>query len=330
MVTINHGSLVISLDFELLWGMIDQENGAYQKNILGVYEALPKMMKLFQQYQVNVTVATVGFLFFKNKQELLMYLPTQKPSYIHSKNSPYENQYIQNIKDDETRLYFAPDLIEFLKTFDNVEIGTHTFCHYYCWEKGQTKEQFEEDIKMAVAVAKKRGIEIRSIVFPRNNVNVDYLSICHKCGIYTYRGNPQKNFKKSSSTLVQIKNRIIRLLDSYFNFSGDNTISYDGLYADGMINVPASRFFRPSSSKLWMIDFLKMRRIKHEMEYAALKNKLYHLWWHPHNFGINIAKNLNALEVILKHYQYLYEKYQMKSYTMDQFSGLIRKLNQQV
>jgi len=326
MVTINHGSFVISLDFELLWGMIDKENNTYQKNILGVYEVLPKMIKLFQQYKVNVTVATVGFILFKNKQELLTHLPAQTPSYINTKNSPYENQYIQNIKSDESRLYFAPDLIEFLKTCDNVEIGTHTFCHYYCWEEGQTKEQFEEDIKMAVAIAKEKGIEIRSIVFPRNNVNEAYLPICRKYGIYAYRGNPQKNFQEIA--LNSIKTRIIRLLDSYFNISGDTTISYDELNAGEMINVPASRLFRPFNPKLRIIDFLKIRRIKQEMKYAAVKGKLYHLWWHPHNFGINIEKNLNALEVILKYYQQLNSKYQMESYKMSQFAELLRESNQ--
>jgi len=328
MVKINNGGFVISLDFELFWGVKDTANEAYKQNILGVHNVLPKILELFDAYNVNATVATVGFIFFQNKEELLLNLPSLKPTYINTKCSPYEDNFIENIKDENNDMFFALSLIDLLKKQNNIEIGTHTFCHYYCWEKGQTIEQFEADIQAAVETAKQNGIYIKSIVFPKNNINKEYLSVLLKYGITSYRGNPNSFFENTTNTFSRIKNRILRLLDTYIDVGGSNLIAYSDIFCNkSLINIPASRFLRPYNAKLSIFDGLKLNRIKKEMTKAAKENKIYHLWWHPHNFGINMEKNLSMLENILKHYKYLNEKYKFNSYTMNQLSELVLKSN---
>lgn len=54
-------------------------------------------------------------------------------------------------------------------------MGTHTFCHYYCWAKGQTPEQFDADLSQACKIAAKQGLILKSIVFPRNEVDEESL-----------------------------------------------------------------------------------------------------------------------------------------------------------
>ena len=63
-----NGKLVISLDFELLWGMRDKKTiETYGENILGVQQSIPKMIEIFNEYEINATFSTVGFLFAKKK-----------------------------------------------------------------------------------------------------------------------------------------------------------------------------------------------------------------------------------------------------------------------
>ena len=61
------GALVISLDFELHWGVRDKRpvDGPYRENLLGAREAIPQMLDLFEEFGVAATWATVGFLFRK-------------------------------------------------------------------------------------------------------------------------------------------------------------------------------------------------------------------------------------------------------------------------
>lgn len=52
------------------------------------------------------------------------------------------------------------------------------------------------------------------------------------------------------------------------------------------------------------------------MTHAARNNLTYHLWWHPHNFGINQDENFEFLEKILMHYKKLNSQYGFTSITM--------------
>ena len=58
------GIFTISLDFELLWGVRDNPNlESYKKNILEVQYIIPELLKIFDQFDIHCTWATVGFLF---------------------------------------------------------------------------------------------------------------------------------------------------------------------------------------------------------------------------------------------------------------------------
>ena len=86
----NYGTFVISLDFELFWGVIDNKDIAqYQDNLAGVHSAVLKILETFEKYKIHATWATVGFLFFNSKEELVCSFPDKKPSYIDSSLSPY-------------------------------------------------------------------------------------------------------------------------------------------------------------------------------------------------------------------------------------------------
>ena len=55
------GLFIISLDFELLWGVRDKRTKeTYGQNILGVQEVIPQLLDLFDKYDITATFATVG------------------------------------------------------------------------------------------------------------------------------------------------------------------------------------------------------------------------------------------------------------------------------
>ena len=85
------GTLIVSLDFELFWGMLDccgLED--YQQNVLGGRAAIPRLLQLFQEYGIHATWAAVGFLFAENYGELSAYFPNEKPTYAKAGLDPYE------------------------------------------------------------------------------------------------------------------------------------------------------------------------------------------------------------------------------------------------
>ena len=63
------------------------------------------------------------------------------------------------------------------------------------------------------------------------------------------------------------------------------------------------------------------------MKHAAKNGLLYHLWWHPHNFGANTEENFKTLEEILKYYEFLNKKYGFESKTMKDTGEMMRGNN---
>lgn len=317
----NKGVFTISLDFELLWGVRDKRTiASYGPEIKAVHQVLPEMLELFRKYHVKATLATVGFLFARSKEEMLAMSPGQKPQYNDPNLSPY-NGHFDLVKGtpEADPYHFAPELIRLIQEkYPEHEIGTHTFSHYYCQEEGQTVADFEADVAAAVKIAGAYNLALSSIVFPRNQYNSEYLGVCKKYGITNYRGNEKAwYYAPQSESGTSLKKRIFRTADCYVNLSGHNAASLDELHRDGLADICSSRFYRPYNSKGGpLLEALKVRRIKKSMTYAAKKGRLYHLWWHPHNFSANSAKNFRSLEQILKHYQHLEKRYGMQALTM--------------
>ena len=59
------------------------------------------------------------------------------------------------------------------------------------------------------------------------------------------------------------------------------------------------------------------------MNFAAKKGLVYHLWWHPHNFGINQSENFAFLEKLLRHYKKLNNEIDFESKNMQQLADQI-------
>jgi hypothetical protein len=194
------------------------------------------------------------------------------------------------------------------------EIGTHTFSHFYCLEEGGDTEAFRADLEAARAAACSLGIDLASIVFPRNQLSAAHLSVCREVGLRAFRGNERVWFHQPSSETGQtLLRRGFRLADSYLPIGGAH--DHQPTLVDGMVDIPASRFLRPVGKNAGL-ERLRLWRIMSAMETAARRRTLFHLWWHPHNFGVNLHENLSFLRGILDHFRTLQDRYGMRSMTM--------------
>lgn len=329
------GYFIVSLDFELHWGVFDKRSvESYKESLLQVRPVIERLLVLADKYNVKLTFATVGFLFAKDKNQLLHYLPKQKPTYSEEKYSPYPLIASIGNSEEEDPFHYAYSVIKQIRDNVNHEIGTHTFSHFYCHHLGQTVEQFEDDLKSAIAIAETLDIKLESIVTPRNMMDTKYkedkpyLEVCNKLSIIAFRGKEKKQIYNIHTTKFY-KNwylfKMLRMLDCYINITGYNTYDMDMMYQQGKpLNMPSSRFLRPFNNKLSFLEPLKVRRIKKAMWQAAKKGRLFHLWWHPHNFGKNTDKNFKNIEAIFKEYKVLNKTFGFKSKTM---TSLAKEIN---
>jgi len=320
-----NGYFVVSLDFELMWGVRDKASRkSYEKNVRGVQQVIPHLLSRFREYGLHATFATVGMLFFRNKKEMLGALPAVLPDYSNPGFSPYGDYLDQEVGDDwlEDPLHFAPHLVNMIRDEGCHEIATHTFSHYYCLEPGQNAAAFKADLQAAIAQARPRGIEINSIIFPRNQLNRKYLRICRSLGILAVRSNEQSWLYSPRNGSQESKlRRCLRFIDGYINLSGHHCYPAPTRAKSIPVQIPSSRFLRPYNPKLDWLEGLRLNRIKRSMTHAAKNNLVYHLWWHPHNFGVHQEQNFAFLESILQHYEALNMRYGFSSITMSELAG---------
>jgi peptidoglycan/xylan/chitin deacetylase (PgdA/CDA1 family) len=310
----SRGSFVVSLDFELHWGMRDMVSlPAYRANLDGTPAAIHRMLDLFEQRSTHVTWAAVGLLFARDSEEARRFAPRKLPTYRARELSPFE-AIERGTVDATPGCYFAPDLLEAIAARPNQEIATHTFSHYYCNEHGQTAEQFDADLAAAVAIGEHLGVRIESLVFPRNQSNDAYLPILARHGITSYRGvTAHWAFEHSHSRLGTLARRGLRLIDNYAPVCSPTPTRE--LVGDPL-NIPGSRFLRPYDPRVRQLDELRIHRIEAEMQAAAETGRVYHLWWHPHNFGVHTHANLAILDRLLRHANSLGDRHDWPSRTM--------------
>ena len=307
----------ISLDFELFWGVRDQKSlQEYGDNILGVREAIPAILKLFLSHQIHATWATVGLVTFATRKELMAYLPNITPGYLNKNLDPYSHFSKIGSNEQEDPYHYGYSLVRTILDAPGMELASHSFSHFYCLESRTNPGAHLSDLEASVATLNRLGVEANSLVFARNQYDSSHLIEAAACGFKVFRGvETNLIYKSRPSTDVSIVPRIARLADSYFNFTGPNlaNISWND---SGLVNIPSSRFLRPFSKNLF--EELRLRRILDAMTAAAISGSCFHLWWHPHNFGVNLTQNLIFLSKVLLHFRYLQNMYGMQSMTMNE------------
>lgn len=311
------GTFIVSLDFELFWGMHDcVELNQYAPNILGGRGAIPKMLDLFRRFGIHGTWASVGMLFAKGPDELKPYLPKEPPSYTSQKLSPYP--FLDTLKEGDP-LYFAPELLDLIAKTPGQELGSHTFCHYYCREEGQTTEQFRQDMLAAKAMVANRGYTLGSVVLPRNQSEPEYTDVLRELGYTSYRD--EENDWIHEKVKLRPLMRLLRLMDVYLPLTGHGCFTPKN--EEGIVNIVGSRMYKPKF--IGLLEPLKMRRIKKQMLYAAKHDLCFHLWWHPHNVGVNTDYHLHQLEELFTYYDELRKTYGMRSRNMGEIAAEVLK-----
>ena len=315
----------ISLDFELFWGVYDVASvESYGSNILGGRKAIPVILSLFKKYNIHATWGTVAMASFENKKELMSYLPEIRPVYPMSNIDPYGHLKNVGKNESEDPYHFGYSLLQKIIAVDGMEIGSHSFSHFYCLEENN-KQAFRADLEAAAESFRRLDIETKALIFCRNQYDNSDLQTAKDLGFTSFRGNEAHYLYKPRQSKQPLTVRGGRLVDAYINIAGNNCSSPKE-DIEGLINIPSSRFLRPYSNNKYL-EMLRLRRIKSSMLNAAKTGKGFHLWWHPHNFGSNLYKNMAFLASILNYYRVLNVEYGMDSLNMSEISD--RFLNSQ-
>ncbi len=316
---------MISLDFELHWGMRDHTavDPAVTKSLVASRSTVVTLAELFARRDVRATWATVGLLFATTAAEARALSPATRPVYREARLDPYPEPI--GPSEDDDPLHLAGSLVDRLAAIRGQELASHTFSHYYCLEPGPGAEAFQADLEAAQAAAARRGLRLRSLVLPRNQWDPGFASVVVQTGFECYRG-PQPGWAHRSRP-GEDSNLAVRAARLASTWAGPAvpTFAWSELVEDsGLCNIPASAFLRPWAPSTKALQPLQDGRIVKALRDAAHHGRVVHLWWHPHNFVAHPTENLERLHRLLDELDRLRASDGMESLAMGDVSERAR------
>jgi peptidoglycan/xylan/chitin deacetylase (PgdA/CDA1 family) len=320
-------ALVISLDMELHWGMADKVAGpehSYWNNLLGARQAVPRLLKMFSERGIHATWAAVGLLFARGREDLEAFLPAIRPRGVWATLDRIRQMAGASEEDDP--LHFAPSLIAEIQATPGQEIASHTFCHTLGYESEVDGPAFLEDLQAAQAIARRDGLTLKTLVFPRNQILQEYLSLLPAAGFEVYRGNPSSGAHgEVMRGLRRMYHRTCRLADSYLPVYPDHVVTWREMGSIWPVNVCAGRFWRPIGPGGSCGAWAQQHRTIRSLQVAAQKNGVFHLWFHPHNFGVQLQRNMDSLGIVLDEFEQLRKQHGMRSMNMQEAAAEARR-----
>jgi peptidoglycan/xylan/chitin deacetylase (PgdA/CDA1 family) len=280
--------VVISLDFEMRWGVHDVYGynfDQYRENVSNLHEVVPHALNLLAERNLRATWAAVGAIGLNGWQEYFDFAPPA-PAYNNARLvvSP---RYAE--LDADGLLHFAPNLIWKILATPGQELGSHTFSHIYFREPGVTEIDFLSEMNIVAKLWRERfKIDPVSLVFPRNQIAFEHL--IPRTGIRIWRGNESswyfnQNTEQTNSPLP----RLLRLTESISPWTRRAVLPEAGVTRSSLF----IRFNLPEL--LWR---LHMVRIDAELR-SLTPGQVFHIWWHPENLGIHLGRSLNRLSELL-------------------------------
>jgi peptidoglycan/xylan/chitin deacetylase (PgdA/CDA1 family) len=281
-------SVVISLDFELRWGMQDRlrfDRNAYRENLENETHVAPQLLRLFLERQIRATWAVVGAIACRSWDEYFVRAP--RPPRYQNPDLAISPRYAE--LDPDGRLHFGAGFVHAIHGTPGQELGTHTFSHILMREPGVTADDVRLDLHAVASLWRERfGAAPVSLVFPRNQIAFE--SVVRGCGIRIWRGTEGPwYFDRNEAGRMSPLSRGLRLFDAVNPYvrrasSVQGEVTRSSLFLRANLPRPA-----------WVLHVARIRR-----ELAALRPpQVFHLWWHPHNLGPQVRVRLGRVEQIL-------------------------------
>jgi hypothetical protein len=172
------GSVTISLDFELAWGWQYSLQEPMDFVAKGLHERnqVPKLVRLFDEYETPTTWATVGHLFLERctrwsdglaHRDMPRLMPFRAADWRFTSGDYFQFDPCTDVQRDPA--WYAPDLIGLiLASRLKHEIGCHGFSHVgfgpFC-----PPEVAAAEIQACVQVMAPYGLSPTTMVFPRHS-----------------------------------------------------------------------------------------------------------------------------------------------------------------
>ncbi len=288
-------TFALTLDTELIWGSFDHTAAAdFERSYPDIRGTIEAILRLLERYELAATWAVIGHLFLGSCSRDDR--GVAHPELVHPAQSWRPGDwYDADPCTDRERdpLWYGPDVLDLLQGASvPQEIGCHTFAHALYGDPAFTREAAVADLSACVALARERGIELRSLVFPRNSEG--WHDVLQEQGFRAFRG-PDPSL---SNQLPRAARRVGHYSEHALGLTPP--VSQPSEKLPGLWNIPGSMLLIHRSGMRKLITrSTRARRVRSALARAQKEGGVYHLWTHPFNLAHERPFMLQVLEDVL-------------------------------
>lgn len=305
------GTFIISLDCEGKWGMADHLEPYHHRLLTdrALAEVYDRIVALLARYDLPATFAYVmAFTLTEAERRelapLLVRQETKKDAWLSHYWAAEEQGLVEG--------WFQPHALDVVREDGRHEIACHGFCHRPLGDNSLSAADAETELEAAATVARMKGVDLKTLIFPRNEVG--HLALVRKSGFIGYR----EKLRRPSGVL----GRAARVAEEFNIWAGPQEAKKP--VGGDMVEIPPGYFFN------WRFGVRKrvplgvtVARWKKLLDRAARHGGVAHLWLHPHNLitGPDTAESLAA---VIAYAAALRAGGKLEVMTQEQFSDKMR------
>lgn len=310
MSTSDSGTFVVSLDTELAWGTFDTEAGyrPFEEAYRRTPSVVRELCSLFETYEIPATWAVVAHLFEDCGGE---HDCTRVD--LDWIDDWYGSLPCRNGVDQE--LWYAPEILDTIRSCSvPQEVGLHGYSHLILGADGCSREVVRREVNAAIDALNAQGISPSSFVFPRNDIG--HLNVLADAGIEVIRGVDDIWFEKQD---------LPRTIRKPFRFANEALSWAPPVVTprkrNGVIEIPGSQVFRPFHGG-WQFapERTRVARAKKGLEAAAETGQIFHLRFHPFDFGFEPDRMLEFFEQVLEYVTTLQRRGELSVRTLSEIA----------
>ncbi|MFX0203839.1 MAG: hypothetical protein ACFFCW_47680, partial [Candidatus Hodarchaeota archaeon] len=245
-------------------------------------------------------------------------------------HNPHARTYHSNhpdISSDGAYMWYGRDIVDAIRNCQVAqEIGCHSFSHISYDEGNCSIAAVASDLEHCRTAFQALDLTCKAFVYPFNRVG--HLRLLPRHGFICYRG-PELHTHMRSHFLTPLL-KACRLLCRLF--AGPPVLRPTLKYKE-LVNIQASMLFRVpeiKSPKVWrtILDF-QVKSAKQGLSKAARTGRVFHLWFHPFQFGHRTKEMLGALDEVLSSASRLRSDNKLEILTMGQMAQRIIGSNEE-
>jgi hypothetical protein len=291
---VSKGVFVVSVDTELGWGRGTlRDLVRYIPRLKETRGAISEILKMCERHRVAFTWAIVGGLLGDNsvnppfRQIMSPQVPYPQPHCSRNHQISLEDGY----------LWYGRDIVNSIRNCQMPqEIGCHSFSHISYDEQNCSVAAASSDLEHCRKMFGALGLSCQTFIFPLNKVG--HLALLPRHGFICYRG-PEPNTQSQPKFLPSF----LRAFQLVYRVIGGPSLTRPSIVLEDLVNIPASMFFRVPEIKslfIWrkILD-LQVRIAQQGLLRAARRGLVFHLWFHPFQFGFRSQEMLAALDGVL-------------------------------